>query len=47
MLNSLQALANVASNIRAGYYDIGIAGGVESMTNGPRDKNMWAKKVSD
>eukprot|EP00808_Paulinella_micropora_P013118 g38158.t1 len=30
--SGLQALANVASNIKAGYYQIGIAAGVESMS---------------
>jgi len=30
--SGLQAIANVASAITAGYYDIGIAGGVESMS---------------
>lgn len=32
--SGLQAIANVASAIKAGYYDIGLAGGVESMTIG-------------
>jgi hypothetical protein len=31
----LQAIAEVAASIRAGYYTIGIAGGVESMTTNP------------
>jgi acetyl-CoA acyltransferase 1 len=30
--SGLQAFANVASNIRAGFYDVGIAAGVESMS---------------
>eukprot|EP01096_Ripella_sp_DP13-Kostka_P005305 TRINITY_DN180_c0_g2_i1.p2 TRINITY_DN180_c0_g2~~TRINITY_DN180_c0_g2_i1.p2 ORF type:complete len:445 (-),score=208.26 TRINITY_DN180_c0_g2_i1:23-1282(-) len=30
--SGLQAIANVAASIRSGYYDIGIAGGVESMS---------------
>jgi acetyl-CoA acyltransferase 1 len=30
--SGLQAVANVASNIKAGLYDIGIAAGLESMT---------------
>lgn len=31
----LQAIAQVAASIKAGYYTIGIAGGVESMTTNP------------
>jgi acetyl-CoA acyltransferase 1 len=31
----LQAIAQTAASIRAGYYTIGIAGGVESMTTNP------------
>lgn len=33
--SGLQALANVAASIKSGYYDIGIAGGVESMSANP------------
>ncbi|KAI7840879.1 hypothetical protein COHA_005409 [Chlorella ohadii] len=33
--SGLQAIAEVAASIRAGYYTIGIAGGVESMTTNP------------
>ncbi|KAL4433968.1 hypothetical protein ABPG75_000409 [Micractinium tetrahymenae] len=33
----LQAIANVAANIRAGYFDIGIAGGIEHLTKDPLD----------
>ncbi|KAL4441837.1 hypothetical protein ABPG77_003753 [Micractinium sp. CCAP 211/92] len=33
----LQAIANVAANIRAGYYDIGIAGGIEHLSKDPLD----------
>jgi acetyl-CoA acyltransferase 1 len=33
--SGLQAIASVASAIRAGFYEIGIAGGVESMTANP------------
>jgi acetyl-CoA acyltransferase 1 len=32
--SGLQAFSNVAAAIKAGYYDMGIAAGVESMTNG-------------
>lgn len=32
--SGLQALAHVAANIKAGYYDIGIAAGVEHMSSG-------------
>jgi len=32
--SGLQAVAHVAANINAGFYDIGIAAGVESMTKG-------------
>jgi len=35
--SGLQALANVAGAIKAGYYDIGIAGGVESMSKNGMD----------
>jgi hypothetical protein len=31
----LQAIAQVAASIRAGFYTVGIAGGVESMTTNP------------
>jgi len=31
----LQAIAEVAASIKAGFYTIGIAGGVESMTTNP------------
>ena len=33
--SGLQAIASVAASIRSGYYTIGIAGGVESMTTNP------------
>jgi acetyl-CoA acyltransferase 1 len=33
--SGLQSIADVAASIRAGYYDVGIAGGVESMTTNP------------
>ena len=33
--SGLQAIADVVASIRAGYYDIGIAGGIESMTFNP------------
>ncbi|KAL4423207.1 hypothetical protein ABPG77_000340 [Micractinium sp. CCAP 211/92] len=33
--SGLQAIAQVAASIKAGYYTIGIAGGVESMTTNP------------
>ncbi|EFN57082.1 hypothetical protein CHLNCDRAFT_143855 [Chlorella variabilis] len=33
----LQAIANVAADIRAGFYSIGIAGGVETLTRDPLD----------
>ncbi|GAB4816353.1 hypothetical protein N2152v2_003399 [Parachlorella kessleri] len=33
--SGLQAIANVAYSIRIGQYDVGIAGGVESMTTNP------------
>lgn len=38
--SGLQAFANVAANIRAGMYDIGIAAGCESMTNNPMGEAM-------
>ncbi len=34
----LQSIADMAAAIHAGYYDIGIAGGVESMSHSPM---MW------
>ncbi|CAK0784137.1 3-ketoacyl-CoA thiolase 2, peroxisomal [Coccomyxa viridis] len=33
--SGLQAIASVAASIQAGYYDIGVAGGVESMSTNP------------
>lgn len=33
--SGLQAVADVASAIKAGYYTIGLAGGVETMTSNP------------
>jgi acetyl-CoA acyltransferase 1 len=33
--SGLQAIADVVASIKAGYYDIGIAGGIESMTLNP------------
>mmetsp|Transcript_3403 Transcript_3403/g.8436 ORF Transcript_3403/g.8436 Transcript_3403/m.8436 type:complete len:378 (+) Transcript_3403:342-1475(+) len=33
--SGLQAIADVAASIRCGYYDIGIAGGVETMSTNP------------
>lgn len=33
--SGLQAIASVAASIQAGYYDIGLAGGVESMSTNP------------
>ena len=33
--SGLQAIASVAASIKAGFYDIGIAGGVESMSTNP------------
>jgi len=33
--SGLQAVADVAAGIKAGYYDIGIAGGVETMSRNP------------
>jgi hypothetical protein len=37
--SGLQAIANVAASIRAGFYTIGLAGGVETMSMDPMD---WA-----
>lgn len=33
--SGLQAIASVAASIQAGFYDIGLAGGVESMSTNP------------
>ena len=33
--SSLQAIADVAASIKAGYYDVGVAAGVETMTRNP------------
>mmetsp|Transcript_34140 Transcript_34140/g.61558 ORF Transcript_34140/g.61558 Transcript_34140/m.61558 type:complete len:453 (-) Transcript_34140:453-1811(-) len=33
--SGLQAIADVAASIRAGFYDIGLAGGVETMSHNP------------
>ncbi len=36
--SGLQAIANVAASIKAGFYDIAIAGGVESMSTNSMDR---------
>jgi len=36
--SGLQAIANVAASIKAGYYEVGIAGGVESMSSNSMDR---------
>jgi len=41
--SGLQAVADVAAAIRAGYYTIGMAAGVESMTMNPMD---WKAEIS-
>lgn len=33
--SGLQAIADVAASIRAGFYKIGLAGGVETMSSNP------------
>ena len=33
--SGLQSIADVVASIKAGYYDIGIAGGIETMTHNP------------
>jgi len=43
--SGLQAIANVAGAIKAGYYDIAIAGGVESMSLNPMDR--WEGGVNE
>eukprot|EP01089_Gocevia_fonbrunei_P013357 TRINITY_DN3412_c0_g1_i5.p1 TRINITY_DN3412_c0_g1~~TRINITY_DN3412_c0_g1_i5.p1 ORF type:complete len:432 (-),score=132.86 TRINITY_DN3412_c0_g1_i5:76-1371(-) len=42
--SGLQAIANAASAIRAGYYDVAIAGGVESMSLNPM---AWDGKMNE
>jgi len=44
--SGLQAVANIAANIRAGVIDIGIAGGVESMSMYPMGSGMDPEKFS-
>lgn len=44
--SGLQAVAEVSSSIRAGYYSIGIAGGVESMSAHPLPKAMHEGPLS-
>eukprot|EP00462_Mataza_sp_D1_P018265 CAMPEP_0175143288 /NCGR_PEP_ID=MMETSP0087-20121206/13339_1 /TAXON_ID=136419 /ORGANISM="Unknown Unknown, Strain D1" /LENGTH=418 /DNA_ID=CAMNT_0016427321 /DNA_START=20 /DNA_END=1276 /DNA_ORIENTATION=+ len=43
--SGLQALAHVAASIKAGYYDIGIGAGVESMTSAS-PQGMWEGSVN-
>jgi len=43
--SGLQAIANVAGAIKAGYYDIAIAGGVESMSSNSMDR--WDGGVNE
>lgn len=43
--SGLQALAHVAAGIKAGYYDVGIAAGVESMTSAT-PQGMWEGPVN-
>jgi len=38
--SGLQAVANIAGNIRNGIYDVGIAAGLESMTKHPMDATL-------
>jgi len=49
--SGLQAVANIASSIRAGVIDVGIAGGVESMTMynmaSSVDPNKFSTKIAD
>jgi len=49
--SGLQAAANIAANIKAGVIDLGLAGGVESMTmfpmTGGLDVNKLSPKVAD
>jgi len=44
--SGLQAVANIASNIKAGIIDVGLAGGVESMTLFPMGEGMDPNKFS-
>lgn len=44
--SGLQAVANIASNIKAGIIDVGIAGGVESMSFFPMGEGMDPEKFS-
>jgi len=41
--SGLQAIAHVAANIKAGYYDVGIGAGVESMSSGAMG---WEGKIN-
>jgi len=45
--SGLQAIANVAANIGIGFYDIGLAGGVESMSFGRRTTNHWEGQINE
>jgi len=44
--SGLQAVANIASSIKAGVIDVGLAGGVESMTMFPMGEGMDPNKFS-
>eukprot|EP00933_Yihiella_yeosuensis_P013902 TRINITY_DN12667_c0_g1_i1.p1 TRINITY_DN12667_c0_g1~~TRINITY_DN12667_c0_g1_i1.p1 ORF type:complete len:431 (+),score=102.01 TRINITY_DN12667_c0_g1_i1:65-1357(+) len=45
--SGLQAVANIATSIQAGIIDIGLAGGVESMSQWPMGTGMDPKKFSE
>ena len=42
--SGLQAIADVAASIQSGYYDIGIAAGVESMSKNPM---LWKPQMNE
>jgi hypothetical protein len=44
-LTDCQAIATVAASIQAGYYDVGLAGGVESMSLFERGREAGAKPL--
>jgi len=45
--SGLEACANIAAKIKAGYIDIGIGGGVENMSIYDMNKSVDAEVISD
>uniref|UniRef100_A0A0G4H6Y4 acetyl-CoA C-acyltransferase n=1 Tax=Chromera velia CCMP2878 TaxID=1169474 RepID=A0A0G4H6Y4_9ALVE len=45
--SGLQACANIAAQIEAGYIDVGVGGGVESMTNNDMQATLNPEQISE